>query len=396
MNLRLIQFASPRDIRVARAAGQYIWDVSGKRYLDFYTGYGVAFLGHRHPKVMQALKEQLERYVTIPPSFETDVKDECLNQLSKILPQHLERVYFMNSGSEACEAALKIARKTTGRKKVLAFVNSFHGRTMAALSATWNPKYREGFEPFPFEVVFSPFNDPSSVDDKLNEDFAAVILEPVQGEGGIVPATDDFLKAVEKRCREVGAVFIVDEVQSGFGRTGFIWAHQKSGVKPDIMTAAKAIGGGYPVSILAATEQVASKLKETDHGSTYGGNPLAFAAVRAAVEVLIEEGVPQQASEKGAVLGELLAEVVEQNRSVFRQLRRAGLMIGLEMRTQPQPFIRMLQNNGLIAFKAGLTVLRLLPPYLITEEDIRTAVETISRTCVEFLAHKPKPSESQG
>ncbi|MEM4343683.1 MAG: aspartate aminotransferase family protein, partial [Candidatus Caldarchaeum sp.] len=354
MNVRLIPFASPRDLKIVKAEGQYVWDDTGRQYLDFYTGYGVAFLGHRHPRIVKALREQMEKYITVPPSFDTEVKQECLEKLGKILPNHLERVYFMNSGSEAVEMALKAARKITGRRKVMAFINSFHGRTMAALSATWNPKYREGFEPFPFETVFTPYNDPSAVEEKLNEEFAAVIVEPVQGEGGIVPANDEFLKAVDRRCREVGALLIVDEVQSGFGRTGLVWAHQKAGVKPDLMTAAKAIAGGFPASFVATTEEVASKLKETDHGSTYGGNPLAFAAVSAAVDVLLDERVPDQAAEKGAVLGEMLAGLVEQNRQVFRQLRRSGLMIGLEMRMQPSGFIKLLQRNGLIAFKAGL------------------------------------------
>ncbi|MEM2871980.1 MAG: aspartate aminotransferase family protein [Candidatus Caldarchaeum sp.] len=395
MNVRLIPFASPRDLKIVKAEGQYVWDDTGRQYLDFYTGYGVAFLGHRHPRIVKALREQMEKYITVPPSFDTEVKQECLEKLGKILPNHLERVYFMNSGSEAVEMALKAARKITGRRKVMAFINSFHGRTMAALSATWNPKYREGFEPFPFETVFTPYNDPSAVEEKLNEEFAAVIVEPVQGEGGIVPANDEFLKAVDRRCREVGALLIVDEVQSGFGRTGLVWAHQKAGVKPDLMTAAKAIAGGFPASFVAATEEVASKLKETDHGSTYGGNPLAFAAVSAAVDVLLDERVPDQAAEKGAVLGEMLAGLVEQNRQVFRQLRRSGLMIGLEMRMQPSGFIKLLQRNGLIAFKAGLTVLRLLPPYLITENDIKKAVQVIGDSCVEYLA-KSKPSEGMG
>ncbi|MEM0383684.1 MAG: aspartate aminotransferase family protein [Candidatus Caldarchaeum sp.] len=395
MNVRLIPFASPRDLKIVKAEGQYVWDDTGRQYLDFYTGYGVAFLGHRHPRIVKALQEQMEKYITVPPSFDTEVKQECLEKLGKILPNHLERVYFMNSGSEAVEMALKLARKITGRRKVMAFVNSFHGRTMAALSATWNPKYREGFEPFPFETVFTPYNDPSAVEEKLSEEFAAVIVEPVQGEGGIVPANDEFLKAIDRRCREVGALLIVDEVQSGFGRTGFVWAHQKAGVRPDLMTAAKAIAGGFPASFVATTEEVASKLKETDHGSTYGGNPLAFAAVSAGVGVLLDERVPEQAAEKGAVLGEMLAELVEQNRQVFRQLRRAGLMVGIEMRTQPSGFIKLLQKNGLIAFKAGLTVLRLLPPYLITENDIKKAVQIIGDTCVEYLS-KSKPSEGMG
>ncbi len=396
MTVKLLRFAAPRGIRVVKAEGQYIWDSSGKQYLDFYMGYGAAFLGYRHPKIVKALNEQLNRYITITPAFDTDIMDNCLHKLGQILPKHLERVFFLNSGSEACELGLKIARKLTRRRKILAFVNGFHGRTMGALSATWNKKYREGFDPFPFETVFTPFNDAEAVEKTLNEEFAAVIFEPVQGEGGVVPAKEDFLKTVEKKCREVGALLIADEVQSGFGRTGSVWAHQKSGIRPDILIAAKAIAGGFPASITAVTEEVASKLKEQDHGSTYGGNPLALAAITAAIEVLQEENVPAQADEKGAILGELLSELVNDNRTIFRELRRAGLMIGLEMRVQPGNFIKMLQKNGLIGFKAGLTVLRFLPPYLITEKDIHTSVEILDKTVQEYVALPQKTEAVEG
>ncbi|MEM4281310.1 MAG: aspartate aminotransferase family protein [Candidatus Caldarchaeum sp.] len=395
MTVKLLRFSSPRGIRVVKAEGQYVWDETGRRYLDFYMGYGAAFLGYRHPKIVEALKEQMTRYMTITPAFDTDIMDSCLDRLGRILPAHLERVFFLNSGSEACELALKIARKVTGRKKVLAFVNGFHGRTLGSLSATWNPKYREGFEPYPFETIFTPYNNAEAVEEKLGEDFAAVIFEPVQGEGGIVPATDDFLKRVERKCRDVGALLIADEVQSGFGRTGLVWAHQKAGIKPDMLTAAKAIAGGFPASIIAVTEEIASKLKETDHGSTYGGNPLALAAIKAAVEVLIEEDIPSQAHEKGAALGEMLSKVVEENRELFRGLRRSGLMIGVDMRSQPGDFIKMLQKNGLIGFKAGLTVVRFLPPYLITEGDIKTAVGAMVKTIEEYRALHEKAEHPQ-
>ncbi|MCS6784090.1 MAG: aminotransferase class III-fold pyridoxal phosphate-dependent enzyme, partial [Candidatus Caldarchaeum sp.] len=205
MTVSLLRFASPRGLRITKAEGQYVWDGSGRRYLDFYMGYGAAFLGHRHPKVVKALSDQLNKYMTVTPAFDTETLDRCLERLSQVLPPHLSKVFFLNSGSEAVELALKIARKLTGRKKVLAFNNGFHGRTMAALSVTWNSKYREGFEPYPLEAVFIPFNDAEAVDRKLNEEFAAVIFEPVQGEGGIIPATTDFMKAVEKRAKEVGA-----------------------------------------------------------------------------------------------------------------------------------------------------------------------------------------------
>ncbi len=389
MTVSLLRFAAPRGLRVARAEGQYVWDSGGRRYLDFYMGYGAAFLGHRHPRVVKALEEQLSRYMTITPAFDTDVLDECLDALGKILPPHLTRVFFLNSGSEAVEMALKLSRKLTGRRKVLAFNNGFHGRTMAALSATWNPKYREGFDPFPFEVVFAPFNDAGAVEEKLSEEFAAVIFEPVQGEGGIIPAKPEFMRAVEKKARELGVYVIVDEVQSGFGRTGVVWAHERGGIKPDMLTAAKAVAGGFPASLIAVTEEAASRVKDTDHGSTYGGNPLALAAITAATHVLLEENIPEQAEVKGAMLSEEFKPLLQDYGRVFRDLRQTGLMIGLEMRTTTTQFIKMLQKNGLIGFKAGLTVLRFLPPYLITREDILFAAETLRKTAEEFQRLQP-------
>jgi len=390
---RLLRFAAPKGIRVAKARGQYIWDTSGVRYLDFYMGYGAAFLGYCHPRVVEALNETLKNYMTITPAFDTDLMDRCLGSLEKILPPHLGNVFFLNSGSEACEMALKIARKITRRRKLLAFNNSFHGRTFGALSATWKPAFREGFEPYPFEVVFTPFNNIRAVEEALTEEFAAAILEPVQGEGGIIPADPAFLKAVESRCRDVGAFMIVDEVQSGFGRTGVVWAHERAGVRPDMLTTAKAVAGGFPASLIAVTDEVASKLKDTDHGSTYGGNPLALAAIDAAVNVLLDENVPAQAEEKGGALGERLSEFVDEFRHLFRDYRRVGLMVGLEMRTQPTQFIKKLQENRLIAFKAGLTVVRFLPSYLITEEDIDFAAEALRKTA-EGLTADSKSSEN--
>ena len=384
MRPSLLPFIQQRGLKISRAEGQYVWDQEGRRYLDFYMGYGAAFLGHRHPKIVEALKEQLSKFMTVTPAFETDVREKCLDLLGEILPVHLDMVYFLNSGSEANELALKIARKITGRKKILAFINSFHGRTLATLGATWNPKYREGFDPFPYEATFTPYNNVEAVEKALNEEYAAVIVEPVQGEGGIIPSTPEFLKALERKCRECGALLIVDEVQTGFGRTGYIWAHQKAGIRPDIMVAGKAVGGGFPVSFVAVSGEVGENLKEGDHGSTYGGNPLALAAVSAAVEVLISENIPAQAMEKGSALSEALKTVLEENGKIFRGLRSEGLMIGMDMRSTPGPFIRLLQSKGLLAFKAGLTVLRFLPPYLITERDIVDAAEILKNTASEY------------
>jgi len=375
----LMPFYKSRGLKLVKAQGQYVWDEQGRRYLDFHTGYGVAFLGHRHPRIVSALTEQLELLMTATPVFDTEAMEKCLRQLSKILPAHLTRVYFQNSGAEAVELALKVARKSKGRSKFMAFSQAFHGRTMGALGVTWSQKYREGFGPFPWEVTFQPFNDTESLSRTLSEEYAAVIVEPVQGEGGIVPASGDFLKRLQERCQEVGALLIFDEVQTGFGRTGRIWAHQHYGVQPDILVAGKAIGGGFPTSLVAVSEEISSGFKQEEHGSTYGGNPLALSAISAAIDVLLSENVSEQAAVKGEKLAEALTKLFEEHGRFFRAVRSRGLMIGLEMRFTPSPLIQELQARGLLALKAGLTVLRFLPPYLITDEDIERCLETLGQ-----------------
>jgi len=384
LTVSLIPFWQPRGLKIAKAEGQYVWDVEGRRYLDFHTGHGVALLGHRNPRIVNALKEQMDKLMVATPAFNTEAMEKCLITLSKILPKHLNTVFFQNSGAEAVELALKIAVRTTKRKKILAFINSFHGRTMGALSVTWNPKYREGYGPFPWEVNFIPYNNGEAVDKALSEEYAAVIVEPVQGEGGLAVASGDFLKALQKRSNETGALLIMDEVQAGFGRTGRVWAHEKADVKPDILVAGKSVAGGFPASYVAARQEIADKLSEGIHGSTHGGNPLAAAAIAAGVETLLSESIPEKAAERGGELHKVLQSIVEENNNVFRGVRGEGLMQGLEMRHSPSQLIKILQQNGLITLKSGLTILRFLPPYLITKEDLSSAREIIEESLVKI------------
>ncbi|MEN3048624.1 MAG: aminotransferase class III-fold pyridoxal phosphate-dependent enzyme, partial [Candidatus Caldarchaeales archaeon] len=301
-----LSFYEERGIEVAFAKDQYLWDRGGEKYLDMHTGHGVAFLGHGNRRVVEALKAQLEEVVTATPSFKVRAREEAVAALEKVMPRSHSFVAFLNSGSEGVELALKMARKARGRKKLVSFLNSFHGRSMGALSVTGNQNYRRPFEPLLPGVEFVPYNSLESVK-AIDAETAAVILEPVQGEGGVVPAKPEFIKAVGERSREVGALLILDEVQTGFGRTGSIWASQHYSVEPDILVAGKAIGGGFPVSVVSAREEVGSRLEKGDHGSTYGGNPLASAAVKAAVEVLLEERVAERAHHMGMVMRDMLS-----------------------------------------------------------------------------------------
>lgn len=385
-SLKIVEFFKPRQIKISSAYLQYVWDDAGRRYLDCHTGHGAAFLGHRNPIIVERIMEQMKTLTIAPPSFKTDIAEETLSKLSKILPSNIEQVYFLNSGSEAVELALKIARKVTGRKKFISFINAFHGRTMGALSVTWNPKYREGFDPFPWSVQFLPYNAVDEILKAVDENVAAIILEPIQGEGGLAQATEEFVKAARDACYKAGSLLIIDEIQTGFGRTGSIWAHERFGIKPDVLVTGKSIGGGFPVSMVAFDSSIAGMLKEGEHGSTHGGNPLALAAVSGGIDVLLKDEVHLRARASGEKLSNCLRYVVEECSHVARGLRGRGLMLGIDLRFNPDEIVKKLQDRGLLCLKAGLTVLRLLPPYMINEEDIKFCSETIKEVLRSYKA----------
>ncbi|MDW8035554.1 MAG: aspartate aminotransferase family protein, partial [Candidatus Korarchaeum sp.] len=365
-----------RGLEIVRGEGQYVWDSQGKRYLDAHTGHGAAFLGHRPPRVVRAIKEQIDKLMVCSTVFSSDAMDMCLSELSKVLPSSLRNIYFQNSGTEAVELALKLAFKTTGRNRVLAFQGSFHGRTIGSLSVTWNPRYRRGFPSL--DVRFARFNELTSAD-AVDESTAAVILEPIQGEGGIRPANSEFLKELRRACDEKGATFILDEVQSGFGRTGYVWAYCSRGIEPDIMVAGKCIGGGFPVSLVAAKDWLIENLEGGEHGSTHGGNPIACAAVYGGVRTLIEDEVPRKALKAGSTLISMLKEL----RGKIKEVRGEGLMIGVELEVQADPIIEALQERGVLVSKAGSNVLRILPPYLVSEDDLSFLTEKLEEVLVE-------------
>ncbi|MEM0000330.1 MAG: aspartate aminotransferase family protein [Desulfurococcaceae archaeon] len=378
MVLKYLRFYEDRGIWVERAEGQYVWDLAGNRYLDMHTGHGVAFLGHKHPHVVEALIEQLGKAMAVSTSFNTRIREEMLSVLSKVVPSTYEYVYLLNSGSEAVDFALTASRRITGRKKLVYFTGSFHGRTVGSLSVTSNPKYRKGAEPLLSDVYQLRFNDVEGVERGITDEVAGVIIELIQGEGGVNVASRDFIKALRERTEATGALLIVDEVQTGFGRTGSVWLFEQYGIVPDILVAGKAIGGGFPVSVVFLPGDFVAKLGTGAHGSTYGGNPLACASVKASVEVLLEESVHLQAREKGKWLLEELRSTLK-DLKVVRDVRGHGLMIGVELRVEPTSVLKCLQERGLLALKAGITVVRLLPPYLVTREDVNYAVTTIGK-----------------
>ncbi|MCQ8892023.1 MAG: aspartate aminotransferase family protein [Candidatus Methanosuratincola sp.] len=369
-----------RPVQLVRGKGARVWDSNGKEYIDCSCGYGVALLGHCHPKVVEAINRQASRLLTCHGSFYNDAREECLSKLYKIRPEGTERVFLSSTGAEAVETAIKLSRKFTRKKGFIAAVNAYHGKTMGALSLTWASKYREPFMPLLDGVKFAPYGKAEKVRDLIDQDTAAVFVEPVQGEGGINVPPKEYLKELREICDEKGVLLVLDEVQSGFGRTGKIWAHQHFGVKPDILCSSKALGGGVPIAATFAREDVMASLKRGEHSNTFGGNPLACAACAAAVDALMEEGLVENARDVGEELKRGLSSI---GSPMVREVRGLGLMIGVDMRFETMGMILRCLEGGVICLEAGKTVLRLLPPLVLSKEEAKTVVETVGNAVME-------------
>ncbi len=367
-----------QTLTIVRGQGASLFDVDGVEYLDCSSGHGVANLGHAHPKIAEALYKQANTLITLFESFPNDQRAQLMEKITALVPG-LDRVFFCNSGTEAVEAAFKFARISTGRKNFIAAMRAFHGRTYGSLSATFNKKYREGFEPLLPGVSHVSYNNIEALDKAVNEETAAVILEVVQGEGGVYPASLEYIQAARRICDERGALLIVDEIQTGFGRTGKIFAVQHYGVTPDLLTCAKSLAGGVPMGAVLIGVNI-KNLVPGVHGSTFGGNPLSCAAANAALDVILGEDLPGQAAAKGAYLMEKLKKIESSN---IREVRGIGLMVGIEMKQKVAPCIKTLQEKKIIALNAGMTVIRLLPPLVITYEQIDHLVEVLTEVLTQ-------------
>jgi LysW-gamma-L-lysine/LysW-L-ornithine aminotransferase len=363
-----------QSIAFVRGEGAILWDADGNTYLDCSSGHGVANLGHAHPKVAAAIADQAKTLITLFESFPNDKRAALLQKMAALLPG-MNRVFFCNSGTEAVEAALKFARLSTRRAGIVAAMRAFHGRTYGSLSATFNKKYREGFEPLVSGFSHVPFNNIEALEKEVTEQTAAVILEVVQGEGGVYPADTQYLQAARRICDDRGALLILDEIQTGFGRTGKLFAVQHIGITPDLLCCAKSLAGGLPMGAVLIGPGV-QNLMPGVHGSTFGGNPLACAAALAALSAIEEEDLPGQAAAKGAYLMERLKAIQSPN---IRDVRGLGLMIGIEMKQKVVPYLKSLQDQRIISLNAGMTVIRLLPPLVITYEQLDHLVEVLSR-----------------
>ncbi|ACB40096.1 aspartate aminotransferase family protein [Pyrobaculum neutrophilum] len=372
---RIARYYREYGLRIVRGLLQYVWDDGGRRYLDCNTNHGVAFLGHANPKIAEAVRRQLEEVWAVPLNFYTPARERFIEEFSRLLPAKFGVVFLQNTGTEAVETAVKIAKKITRRPAIVAFTNSFHGRTMGSLSITWNERYRKAFEPLYPHVRFGKFNVPTEVDKLVQEDTCCVVVEPIQGEGGVNPATPEFLKALREETQRKGALLIIDEVQTGFGRTGAVWAFQKYGVEPDIFTAGKPVAGGLPIGLAVAREDFGDVFEPGEHGSTFAGNAVVMAAAAAASRLLREEDVPDKAERAGAELAKALGEV--ESRLAVR-VKGMGLMLGLELRVKADQFLQPLLERGVLGLTAGVNTLRFLPPYMITREDIELVHAAVS------------------
>jgi len=365
---------------IVRGQGASLFDADGNEYLDCTSGHGVANLGHAHPKIAEALYKQANILITLFETFPNDQRAMLMEKITSLV-DGLDRVFLCNSGTEAVEASLKFARISTGRKNIVAAMRAFHGRTYGSLSATFNKKYRKGFEPLVPGFSHVAYNNIEALDKAVNEETAAVILEVVQGEGGVYPATEEYIQAARLICDERGALLIVDEIQTGFGRTGAMFAIQYFRVTPDLLACAKSVAGGVPMGAVLISNKV-QNLTPGMHGSTFGGNPLSCAAAIAAIGLIEEENLPRQALVKGAYLRDRLREI---SSPIIREVRGKGLMVGVELKEKVAPYIKELQEKKIIALNAGMTVIRLLPPLVITYEQIDYLVSALTEVLTKEL-----------
>jgi len=369
-------------VTIERGEGIKVWDVNGKEYLDCMGGYGVALVGHRNPRVVSAIKAQVEKIITVHTSLYNKTREEFLENLIKLAPKGLTNVHLGNSGAEAIEAAIKFARKHTGRSKMVAMNGSYHGKSMGALSLTFNPKYRKSFMPLVEPVEFSPFGDIDALRSKVDKDTAFVIMEPIQGEGGINVAPDGFLQDVRKICDESGALLIFDEIQAGLGRTGKMWACDHWNTAPDIMCLAKGIAGGVPMSATLVKPDILASMSRGEHSSTFGGNPLSCAAGVATLQALTQDGLIDNAAKVGALFRDGLERLKEKH-SVIRQVRGKGLMIGVEMKFEVKDILFDGIAEGVLLLYSGRNIVRLLPPLVMTEQDVNKVLEVLDRLFVK-------------
>jgi acetylornithine/LysW-gamma-L-lysine aminotransferase len=363
-------------VTIEKGVGAHVWDVDGKEYIDCMGGYGVAIVGHQNKRVVKAIKEQVDKIITVHSSLYNKTREEFLKTLIGLAPKGLTQVHLNNSGAEAIEAAIKFARKFTGKKGMVAMKGSYHGKSLGALSLTFNPKYKKAFEPLVEKVSFASFGDIESLRSTIDEDTAFVILEPIQGESGINVAPDGFLQEVRKVCDEKGILLIFDEIQAGLGRTGRLWACDHWNTAPDILCLAKGIAGGVPMGATLVRPDILASMSKGEHSSTFGGNPLSCAAGIATLQALTQDGLIENSEKMGKLFREGLEKLKEKH-SMIREIRGKGLMIGVELKFEVKDILMNLMKEGILMLYSGRNILRILPPLVISKEDITKVLQTL-------------------
>jgi acetylornithine/LysW-gamma-L-lysine aminotransferase len=369
-------------VTIEKGVGAHVWDIDGKEYIDCMGGYGVALVGHQNQRVNNAIKEQLDKIITVHSSLYNKTREEFLKMLIGLAPKGLTQVHLNNSGAEAIEAAIKFARKFTGKKGMVAMKGSYHGKSFGALSLTFGPKYRKPFEPLVEKVSFASFGDIESLRSVIDDETAFVILEPIQGESGIIVAPEGFLQEVRKLCDEKGILLIFDEIQAGLGRTGRLWACDHWNTAPDILCLAKGIAGGVPMGATLVRPDILASMNKGEHSSTFGGNPISCAAGIAALKALTEDGLIENSEKMGKIFREGLEKLKEKH-TMIREIRGKGLMIGIEMKFEIKDILMGLIKEGILMLYSGRNILRILPPLVISEDDITKVLHVLDSILTE-------------
>ena len=375
-NTLMANVYAKKPLVLVKGKGTIVWDIQGKKYLDFTSSYGVAALGHSHPKIVEAINEQAVKLISCHSGFYNPKRAELLQKLVYLTPKGLNKIFLSNSGAESVECAIKLARKFSGKTEIIAFMGAYHGKTMGALSATWDKKYRKPFEPLVPDFKHVPPDNLDKLQKAITENTAAVLIEPIRGEGGVRVPSKGFLQDVREICDKNKLLLILDEVQTSFGRTGKLFAFEHWKITPDILCLAKPFAGGLPIGITVAKDHIMSSLKIGEHTSTFSGGPVVCAAACAAITALQEEMLVESAAIKGKYFMTKLEELKNKYKTI-KEVRGLGLMLAIELRKDVAKIIQKGSDKGLLVLNAGRNVLRFLPPLVVTKDQIDQAIAVI-------------------
>lgn len=374
---------------VERGEGANVWDTKGTKYIDCMAGYGVALLGHHNKRVTDAVTEQANKIITVHSSLYSPTREAFLEKLIGLAPDGLEQAHLNNSGAESVEAAIKFAKKYTGRKKMVAMRGSYHGKSLGALSITFGPKYRKPFAPLIEGAEFTTFGDAGALQQAVDQDTAFVIMEPIQGESGINVAPQGFLQEAREICNKAGSLLVFDEIQAGLGRTGRMWASQHwDGVVPDIMCLAKGIAGGVPMGATLAKPEIIGAMSKGEHSSTFGGNPLSCSAGIATLDALTQDGLVENSAAMGTMFADGLGKLKQKHPRIIRDVRGIGLMIGVELKFEVKGVLDRLMDMGILMLYSGRNILRILPPLVISKEQVSDVLEALDVALADELKSK--------